>query len=508
MSQVDALRDWRQQAEEDGNSATAELVADKIVALTGDVDDAHAFAQILFRYTNYLRAADVLRKNPKFADNIKCRRLIVRALIAAGQYDDALTFTEREDSQLLYLKGEIYTQKTQFDQAKQAYIKAVRADSKNFEAFERLVNRRLLNQEEQRDLIASLDFQSMGDSEDLVKSLYLMYTTPIGPNGDLVAESLSHLSEEYDLGSNSDVLACKAQASFAQGNFTKCKELCEQVIAQDKYNLTVHPTYVCALYDMKDSNGLYKLGHELSEYAADKAITWVVVGSYYLAIENNAEARRYFSKATLIDPYCDTAWIGFGHTFTNEGEHEQAITAFSTAARLFPGAHQPNLFLGMEYLQLNNLPLAYEYLTTANNICQGGDALLLNEIGVLHYHRGELNNAVTVFYSGLELVDKLGCDRSTILTIKANLAYAFRRMGRLQDALKLFEEVARSASLDSSLLTALGLVHFELHDYDDAITCLNEALSLSRDDPVATGLLKRVMTASSMQRIKFDSDMQ
>lgn len=31
------------------------------------------------------------------------------------------------------------------------------------------------------------------------------------------------------------------------------------------------------------------------------------------------------------------AWITFSHCFAFEGEHEQAITAYSTTARLFPG---------------------------------------------------------------------------------------------------------------------------------------------------------------------------
>lgn len=31
------------------------------------------------------------------------------------------------------------------------------------------------------------------------------------------------------------------------------------------------------------------------------------------------------------------AWITFAHSFAFEKEHEQAITAYSTTARLFPG---------------------------------------------------------------------------------------------------------------------------------------------------------------------------
>jgi hypothetical protein len=44
-----------------------------------------------------------------------------------------------------------------------------------------------------------------------------------------------------------------------------------------------------------------------------------------------------FSKASLMDPRFGPAWITFAHSFAYEGEHEQAITAYSTSARLFPG---------------------------------------------------------------------------------------------------------------------------------------------------------------------------
>jgi hypothetical protein len=43
------------------------------------------------------------------------------------------------------------------------------------------------------------------------------------------------------------------------------------------------------------------------------------------------------SKANLIDSRFAPAWIAFAHSFAYEGEHDQAITAYSTSARLFQG---------------------------------------------------------------------------------------------------------------------------------------------------------------------------
>ena len=74
-------------------------------------------------------------------------------------------------------------------------------------------------------------------------------------------------------------------------------------------------------------------------------MTWLAIGTYYLSINKMVEARKFSVKATLLNPNFGNGWIGFAHTFAAEGEHEQAISAYAFAARLFPGTHLPNLFL-------------------------------------------------------------------------------------------------------------------------------------------------------------------
>ena len=42
-------------------------------------------------------------------------------------------------------------------------------------------------------------------------------------------------------------------------------------------------------------------------------------------------------KANLIDQRFAPSWIAFSHSLAFEGEHDAAITAFSTCATLFRG---------------------------------------------------------------------------------------------------------------------------------------------------------------------------
>jgi len=63
-------------------------------------------------------------------------------------------------------------------------------------------------------------------------------------------------------------------------------------------------------------------------------------------------------KACNIDKNFSGSWIAYGHCFAAQDESEQAMAAYRTAARLFPGCHLASLFIGMEYVRLNNVQTA------------------------------------------------------------------------------------------------------------------------------------------------------
>ena len=90
-------------------------------------------------------------------------------------------------------------------------------------------------------------------------------------------------------------------------------------------------------------------------------------------------ARRYFSKSTTIDHRFAPAWVGFGHAFAAQDESDQAMAAYRTASRLFPGSHIPWLGIGMEYLRTNHLHLALQYIRQAQEICPA-EPLVLHEL--------------------------------------------------------------------------------------------------------------------------------
>jgi anaphase-promoting complex subunit 6 len=103
-------------------------------------------------------------------------------------------------------------------------------------------------------------------------------------------------------------------------------------------HLPTIPLHVACMYHLKHLHSrLFLLAHELVDKEPESAMSWYAVGVWYLVSSKWREARQYLSKTTLMDPRHAAGWVAFAHTFAKEGEHEHAITAYSTCARLFKG---------------------------------------------------------------------------------------------------------------------------------------------------------------------------
>ncbi|EFR00925.1 hypothetical protein MGYG_03928 [Nannizzia gypsea CBS 118893] len=463
------------------------------------------------------------------------------------------------EAAMCYLRGCCYANQNAFDRARDCYKDAVRIDVQCFEAFDRLMKNSLMSPAEELEFLESLDFDSITPSSDVSLSqeasefTKLLYTTRLSKYSSCSA--LSHaietLSTHYNLADNSDLLLSRAETLYTQCRFPEALSLTSSILSasdsmsalvsqgSQSQNLghspSVYPLHLACLYETGATNALFLLAHTLSDNVPDEPYTYLAIGVYYLSVSKIAEARRFFSKSSLLDPHSAPAWIGFAHTFAAEGEHDQAIAAYSTAARLFQGSHLPQLFLGMQHLALNNMALAHEYLSAAYSMSSGahstsntlslsvnstgepptpsptgGDPLVLNELGVVLYHEANLEDAVHLFQQALALSVSLECDPSAWLATRANLGHALRRLGKLEEALSEFDEclrigaggsttiytgytgragagAVRSAGasavggyedrgLIGSFHTARGIILLELGRTTDAVTALHEAV--------------------------------
>ncbi|KAG8529878.1 uncharacterized protein KY384_005359 [Bacidia gigantensis] len=414
----------------------------------------------------------------------------------------------KHEAAMCYLRGLCYAKQNAFDRAKDCYKDAVRIDVQCFEAFDQLMKNQLMSPDEEWTFLATLDFDSVvpsspskepDSSQEAAQFTKMLYTTRLSKYKNPVefSHATETLSTHYNLANNPDLLLAKAELLFTQCRFTQSLAITTSILSNDPYNFTVLPLHLASLHELSKTNTLFLLSHKLADSHPEEPTTWLAVGVYYLSISQIAEARRFFSKASMMDPHFGPAWIGFAHTFAAEGEHDQAISAYSTAARLFQGTHLPNLFLGMQNLCLGNMSLAHEYLTAAYGLCDT-DPLLLNEMGVVFYHLDHLDEAIGLFTRALEKAEDIESDPKAWIPTRANLGHAYRRQQDFDNALTQFEEVLREGGRDGGIFSSKGLVLLEMGRTWEAVCAFHEALGVQPQDPVATDLLGRALEENSV----------
>lgn len=524
----------------------------------GDDQDSFYLAQIHYSTGNYSRAQSFLSRGGLTERNVQCRYLAAQCAIKLGKTEDALSILgeknpthliaapgsarqklrhvdvntragarhnrnvsrtervptseerDREDINIIkseagmcYLRGLCFAKQNAFDRAKECYKTACQIDVQCFEAFDALMANALMSPSEEWNFLESLNFDTIvvpnnpslsQEAAQFTKTLYTTRLSKYTRPRDF-EEAVEQLTTHYKLAENPDIILAKADQRYTNCRFRESLELTSAVLKEDKYNFAVLPVHLASLYELGQRNNLFLLAHELTETHPSEPCTWHAVGIYYLSTHRIAEARRYFSKASVMDPHFGPAWIGFAHTFAEEGEHDQAISAYSTAARLFQGTHLPQLFLGMQNLQLNNMALAREYLDTAYALCSS-DPLLLNEMGAVFYHEDQLSDAIGMFRRALSLSEDHNADIASLIPIRTNLGHALRRDGHLSDALQTFEDVLRHGAKDAAIFSAKGLVLLELGRNWEAIDAFHEALNVAPQDPMATDLLNRALEAN------------
>ncbi|KAL7625054.1 anaphase-promoting complex subunit Cut9 [Parahypoxylon ruwenzoriense] len=547
------LREWRQDALNKAQYESAIFIGDKLLALTNDDNDAFWLAQVHFATGNYTRAQTFLSKQDLINRNPSCRYLAGHCFIKQSRFEEALAVlgernpthlisnpahkrktqhaggraaghhgrgaakvrdrrdelsaedaaNRRFEAAMCFLRGICYAKQNAFDRAKECYKDAVRIDVQCFEAFQQLMKNSLMPPDEEWQFLESLDFDAItvpGDpssSQEAAEFTKMLYTTRLSKyrNPASFTTAYETLSTHYNLSSNPDLLLARADLLYTQCRYKDALAITESVLQEDKYNFSIYPVHLACLYELNMKNMLFLIAHDLADTHPEEPCTWLAVGIYYFSIEKIAEARRYFSKASMMDPHFGPAWIGFAHTFAAEGEHDQAISAYSTAARLFMGTHLPQVFLGMQNHALNNMTLADEFLKTAYGLCKT-DPLLLNEMGIVYYHQDRPQDAATLFLKALEVADDIDSDPQAWLSARTNLAHAYRRARRYEEALDQFDEVLRLGGKDAAVFAAKGLIYMEqggAEKLDQAVEVLHQALAIHPQDPIATELLNKAL---------------
>jgi anaphase-promoting complex subunit 6 len=189
-----------------------------------------------------------------------------------------------------------------------------------------------------------------------------------------------------------------------------------------------------------------------------------------------------------------SALAGFAHSFAAQEESDQAMAAYRSATRLFAGSPLPWLGIGMEYLHTNHLPLAEQYIRQAHSLAPH-DPLVLHELGVIYFQKGEYENARKAFTKVADDATAVGPSSTAEAREPSllNLGHTYRKLGRLADAVQCYEAALAVRPHAAATYAALAFAHHLSGDSHGAIVHYHQALSLRPDDTFTQEMLTRAL---------------
>ncbi|XP_007021806.2 PREDICTED: anaphase-promoting complex subunit 6 [Theobroma cacao] len=516
--------------------SSAIFFADKVAAITNDPADVYMQAQALFLGRHFRRAFHLLNASKIVFRDLRFRYLAAKCLEELKEWDQCLLMLgdekfdehgnvydakdnsamyldkdgeDREiniSSAIFFLRGKAYEALENRAQARQWYKAAIKADPLCYEALECLIENHMLTCEEETSLLSSLQF---GAEDGWLSSFYSCLIKKYDKE-NVVEAKFKELEKESSksnpssqslmctLKDNTDLLACKAEYYHQCGEYQKCFELTSTLLEKDPFHLKCTLVHLAAAMELGHSNELYLMACNLVKDYPQKALSWFAVGCYYYCIKKYDQSRRYFSKATSLDGTFPPAWIGFGNAYAVREEGDQAMSAYRTAARLFPGCHLPTLYIGMEYMRTHSFKLAEQFIMQAKAICPS-DPLVYNELGVVAYHMKEYNKAVWWFEKTLALIPAPISEMWEPTVV--NLAHAYRKLKMYHEAISFYEKALTLSTKSLSTYAGLAYTYHLQGNFTAAITYYHKALWLKPDDPFCTEMLNVALVDECRQGI-------
>lgn len=504
--------------------SSAIFFADKVAAVTNDPADIYMQAQALFLGRHFRRAFHLLISSKIVIRDLRFRYLAAKCLEELKEWDQCLQMLgdekldehgnvydikdnsamyldkDGEDreinitSAICFLRGKTYEALENRAQARHWYKVAIKADPLCYEALECLIENHMLTCEEETSLLSSLQF---GPEDGWLSSFYSCLIKKYDKENVVEAKfkelekesSKSNLSSQSlmcTLKDNTDLLACKADYYHQCGEYQKCFELTSTLLEKDPFHLKCTLVHLAAAMELGHSNELYLMACNLVKDYPQKALSWFAVGCYYYCIKKYDQSRRYFSKATSLDGTFPPAWIGFGNAYAAKEEGDQAMSAYRTAARLFPGCHLPTLYIGMEYMRTHSFKLAEQFIMQAKAICPS-DPLVYNELGVVAYNMKEYNQAVWWFEKTLALIPSPISEMWEPTVV--NLAHAYRKLKKYEEAISFYEKALTLSTNSLSTYAGLAYTYHLLDNFSAAVTYYHKALWLKPNDSFCTEML-------------------
>ena len=474
-------------------------------------ENIFTLAKCLYLNKEYSRCVNLIQKYNMVYFNLNFLILIGQALYNCEDYESLISFLEKDpitfeaplnnksDTKFLHsirylLIGKAYEMQENKQPAIRNYLLSLQNDPNNIEAFDILLNHQLLNLESKNNLLSTLTFSNDNNW------LYDYFKSKIDDNIYMTGKSDIEIQENENeekanvmdilyKNEDQDLMKMEAEKYFIARDYTNTFNKLKKINEEDFYNLEIIPMLCSCMIELNKVGELYSLAYKLANNCGDKFISWYAVGCYYYSIKKFDLSRKYFLKCNQLNKNFPEGWIALGNSYAGQDESDQALNAYRTCLRLFPGCHYSNLYIGMEFIRTNNFKTAF--ITFQNALLLSvNDPLIYNEIGVVYYKQRQFDEAEKFFLKGVSICNNE--DRSiTTQTLILNLGHCYKKMKRFKEALQLYIKLYCIDSRNIDVLNAIGTTLAFLGNNNLALEYLHKANFIKSNDNYSIGMINK-----------------
>ena len=474
-------------------------------------ENIFTLAKCLYLNKEYSRCVNLIQKYNMVYFNLNFLILIGQALYNCEDYESLISFLEKDpitfeaplnnksDTKFLHsirylLIGKAYEMQENKQPAIRNYLLSLQNDPNNIEAFDILLNHQLLNLESKNNLLSTLSFSNDNNwLYDYFKSkiddnIYMTEKSDIEIQENENEEKANVMDILYK-NEDQDLMKMEAEKYFIARDYTNTFNKLKKINEEDFYNLEIIPMLCSCMIELNKVGELYSLAYKLANNCGDKFISWYAVGCYYYSIKKFDLSRKYFLKCNQLNKNFPDSWFALGNSYAGQDESDQALNAYRTCLRLFPGCHYSNLYIGMEFIRTNNFKTAF--ITFQNALLLSvNDPLIYNEIGVVYYKQRQFDEAEKFFLKGVSICNNE--DRSiTTQTLILNLGHCYKKMKRFKEALQLYIKLYCIDSRNIDVLNAIGTTLAFLGNNNLALEYLHKANFIKSNDNYSIGMINK-----------------
>ena len=475
-------------------------------------ESIYMFSKCLYLNKEYSRCVNFIQKFNMIYYNLNFLILLGQALYACEDYESLINYLEKENISfeteknfsfennnnnnfLLSVKylliGKAYEMQENKQPAIKNYLLSLEYDADNIEAFEILISNQLLTIEKKNELLNKLKLNSNNNW------LSDYYKSKIDDNIFMTVNSECNLTENDRINiidilyknNDMDLMKMESEKFFITRDYINTFNKLKKINEDDFYNLEIIPMLCSSMIELNKIGDLYSLSYKLANNCGEKYISWYAVGCYYYSIKKYEMSRKYFLKCNQLNKNFPEGWIALGNSYAGLDESDQALNAYRTCLRLFPGCHFSNLYIGMEFIRTNNFKTAYNIFQNALMLNKN-DPLVFNEIGVVNFKQKKYEEAENNFINGLKLCNFN--DRSvTMMTILINYGHCLRKMRKFKEAIDVYMKVYLIDSRNVDVLNAIGSVLSFVGKFNEALDFLHRANFIKSNDGFSTDMINK-----------------